>query len=276
MTWTSDEPPPTPSIPYHAWPRVLLRGSALFTLILVGLSLKFVLRLVERPIWGLRRPLSPYVTQAVCRLALPVLGVRLTVSGHVMRARGALVANHASWLDIFVLNAAARVYFVSKAEVAGWPGIGALARATGTVFIRRNRRDAAQQKLIFEGRLRAGHKLLFFPEGTSSDGLRVLPFKSTLFEAFFAENLRDFMQIQPVSVTYFAPEGRDPRFYGWWGDMEFARHLLAVLGQSGKGAVNLVFHPPLRVAEMDTRKTLANAAENSVRAGFSLNPKWNS
>lgn len=276
MIWSSGEPPPAPAITCRAWPRVLLRGSALFTLIVAGLGVKLLLRLVERPIWGLRRPFSPYVTQTVCRLALPLLGLHLTVSGQVMRARGALVVNHASWLDIFALNAAARVYFVSKAEVAGWPGIGALARATGTVFIRRDRRDAAQQKLLFEGRLRAGHKLLFFPEGTSSDGLRVLPFKSTLFEAFFADNLRDFMLIQPVSVTYCAPEGTDPRFYGWWGNMDFARHLLSVLGQSGKGKVHLVFHPPLRVAEFDTRKTLANAAEQSVRAGFAPGAKCNS
>lgn len=272
MTWTSEDPPPASTLPYCAWPRILLRGGALLVLIIAGLALKLILRLFERPLWGLRRPFSPYVTQAVCRMALPLLGLRLTMSGQVMRARGALVANHASWLDIFVLNGAARVYFVSKAEVAGWPGIGALARATGTVFIRRDRRDAAHQKLVFEGRLRAGHKLLFFPEGTSSDSRRVLPFKSTLFEAFFAENLRDFMQIQPVSVTYSAPEGTDPRFYGWWGDMDFARHLLGVLGQSGKGKVHLVFHPPLRVADMDSRKALAHAAEQCVRAGFRARP----
>jgi lyso-ornithine lipid O-acyltransferase len=97
-----------------------------------------------------------------------------------MQHKGALVANHASWLDIFTLNACDRIYFVSKSEVAGWPGIGWLARATGTVFINRQGREAQMQKLLFEARLRAGHRLLFFPEGTSTDGQRVLDFKSTL------------------------------------------------------------------------------------------------
>ena len=82
---------------------------------------------------------------------------------------------------------------------------------------------------MFYARLLAGHKLLFFPEGTSTDGLRVLPFKSTLFAAFFEPELHHTMWIQPVSVVYYAPVGEEARFYGWWGDMEFAPHLLKTL-----------------------------------------------
>ena len=66
-----------------------------------------------------------------------------------------------------------------------------------------------------EARIRAGHHLLFFPEGTSTDGTRVLPFKTTLFQAFYADGLDKVMQIQPVTVIYRAPRGRSPRFYGW-------------------------------------------------------------
>ena len=95
-----------------------------------------------------------------------------------------VVANHASWLDIFALNAPQRIYFVSKDEVRDWPGIGWLARATGTVFIARKSREAGVQARLFETRMAAGHRLLFFPEGTSTDGRRVLPFKTTLFAAF--------------------------------------------------------------------------------------------
>jgi 1-acyl-sn-glycerol-3-phosphate acyltransferase len=85
------------------------------------------------------------------------------------------VANHAGWLDIFTLNAVQRVYFVSKSEVAAWAGVGVLARVTGTVFIDRQARQAAEQARMLQDRLAAGHRLLFFPEGTSSDARRVHP-----------------------------------------------------------------------------------------------------
>lgn len=268
MTWTSDTPPPEGAVPLWAWPLIVARGGVLIALIVAGLVVKLALRLIERPLCGLRRPVTPVVTQAVCRLALWVLGVRLRVTGAPMQTRGALVANHASWLDIFALNAATRVFFVSKAEVADWPGIGWLARATGTVFIRRDRRDAVRQKLLFEARLRAGHRLLFFPEGTSSDSLRVLPFKSTLFAAFFAPELRDFLHIQPVSVIYHAPPGTDARYYGWWGGMGFGDHLLRILAQPRRGRVDLVFHPGLKVADWPDRKALTLACETAVRTGF--------
>jgi 1-acyl-sn-glycerol-3-phosphate acyltransferase len=182
-----------------------------------------------------------------------------------MAGRGAVVANHASWLDIFVLNAADRVYFVSKDEVSRWPGIGWLARATGTVFITRKGSEAKEQQAIFEARLRAGHRLLFFPEGTSTDGLRVLPFKSTLFAAFFMHGLNHVLCIQPATVIYHAPPGRDARFYGWWGDTGFAPHLLTVLAGRRRGRVEVVLHPPLPVESFPDRKALAQACEAAVR-----------
>ena len=177
-----------------------------------------------------------------------------------------MVANHSSWLDIFALNAEKRVYFVSKDEVASWPGIGWLAKATGTVFIRRDARQAAEQKRVFEELLSAGQKLLFFPEGTSTDGLRVLPFKPTLFAAFFAENLRDLLWVQPVTVVYHAPRGEEPRFYGWWGDMDFGAHLLKTLGASPQGRVEVWWHDPVKVSDFADRKVLARHCEAAVRA----------
>ena len=166
----------------------------------------------------------------------------------------------------FALNAAAPLYFVSKSEVAAWPGIGWLARATGTVFVRRERREAWAQKHIFEDRIAAGHRLMFFPEGTSSDGLRVLKFKPTLFAGLFAEALVD-LWMQPVSVTYRAPIGSEPRFYGWWGDMDFGPHLLKVLATRRQGRVEVTWHPPMRVADFEDRKALSAAAETAVRGG---------
>jgi len=267
-TWHSDAPPPVRRIGPAGWARALLKGAVLGLVTFGGLALLLLLRLVETPVFGLRRPWTPWITQVVCRAAFVIIGMRHTVRGEQMTGRGAVVANHSSWLDIFALNARKRVYFVSKSEVAGWPGIGWLARATGTVFIDRAPREARAHQALFEERLQAGHKLLFFPEGTSTDGLRVLPFKSTLYAAFFSPRLRDILQVQPVTVIYRAPEGEDPRFYGWWGDMDFGAHLLRVLAAPRQGAVEIVYHPPVRVAEMANRKALAAATEAAVRSAF--------
>ena len=267
-TWDSETPPDPVTVGPLGWLRVLVRGAALIGLISVCLLLLLLLRLVEIPIWGLGRPITPFIVQFVCRNAFRILGMGFSTHGQPMKGPGAVVANHSSWLDIFTLNAAKRVYFVSKAEVAGWPGIGILARATGTVFIERDRRQARAQTELFAERLAAGHKLLFFPEGTSTDGLRVLPFKSTLFGAFFADPLRETLKIQPVSVIYHGPAGEPARFYGWWGDMDFGTHLLKTLAAPRQGRVEVVYHKPLAVAEFANRKALAATAEALVRAGL--------
>ncbi len=268
VTWRSDDTPPAAAVTAAGWARAVARGAVLTTLISGGLILLLLVRLVERPLCAPRRPVTPWITQFVCRSAFVILGIGYRTRGHLMRRPGAVVANHSSWLDIFALNARKRIYFVSKFEVAGWPGIGWLAKATGTVFISRDARAAREQKQVFEARLQAGHKLLFFPEGTSSDGLRVLPFKSTLFAAFFTEDMHEAEWIQPVTVAYAAPPGQDARFYGWWGDMALGPHLLQVLAARRQGTVTLIYHPPVRVAAHPDRKSLAQACEAAVRGGL--------
>lgn len=260
--------PPDHRITGAGWLRAVLRGVPLAFLVFGGLALLLLVRLVEAPLFGLRRPWTPAITVAVCRGGLRILGLGYGQHGQVMPGPGAIVANHASWLDIFALNATQRIYFVAKSEVAGWPGIGWLARATGTVFIRRDRAEARAQVATFQHRLTAGHRLLFFPEGTSTDGMQVLPFKPTLFAAFFDPALRSTMMIQPVTVRYTAPTGADPRLYGWWGDMEFGPHLLATLAARRQGRVDIVCHAPVRVADYADRKALAATLESQVRAGL--------
>lgn len=267
-TWRSaDEPPMHRPAGLGDWLRVLRRAVPLALVVFGCLGLLLLVRLVERPLFGLHRPWTPAITRFVCRSAFVILGIRRVVHGQPMEGRGAQVSNHVGWLDIFALNASDRIYFVSKAEVAGWPGIGWLARATGTVFINRDRREARAQGVLLGERLAAGHRLLFFPEGTSTDGLRVLPFKTTLFQAFLADGVGPEIQVQPVSLVYHAPEGEDPRFYGWWADMEFGEHLLKVLRQKRQGWVEVVYHPPLAVQEAGGRKALALEAERAVRDG---------
>jgi len=251
---------------------IVTRGTLLVLLVFGGLAILQLTRLAERPLFGLHRPWTPHITQFVCRAALFVLGIGFVVQGEPMRDKGAVVANHSSWLDIFTLNARKRVYFVSKSEVANWPGIGWLARATGTVFIRRNARDARAQKKMFESRLLVGHKLLFFPEGTSTDGIRILPFKSTLFAAFFADDLCAKLSIQPTTVIYRAPSGQDLRYYGWWGDMDLFPHLIMILGTKRQGSAEVIYHPPVRVSEFSDRKVLAKYCEDVVRSAFEPQP----
>ncbi len=268
LTWNPEEEPDPVRVGPMGWLRVALRGLLLFVILLVGVLLTGLLRLIEVPFFGLHRPWTPWITQAVCQLAFQVMRLKRTVIGTPMSGRGAVVSNHASWLDIFTLNAHKRIYFVSKAEVAKWPGIGLLARITGTVFIARDPKQAKAQTQLFEDRLKAGHRLLFFPEGTSTDGIRVLQFKTTLFQAFLGENLRDVMQIQPVTLVYEAPKGQDERFYGWWGDMDFGSHLLKTLAAPRHGAVTLVYHSPVKVTDFPDRKALAAHLENVVRSGM--------
>ncbi|KIN61146.1 Acyltransferase [Sulfitobacter noctilucae] len=265
--WDSVEPGPVTGISPAGWARVVLKGGTLALLVFGGLALLLLVRLVERPVYGLHRPLTPGITTFVCRWALRIIGLRHQINGTPMTGHGAVLANHTSWLDIFVLNAAKRVYFVSKSEVAGWPGIGWLARATGTMFIERNPARAREQTERMGERLLAGHRLLFFPEGTSTDGMQVLPFKSTLFQSFFADDLKEEIAVQPVTVNYREPHGTDPRIYGWWGDASFGAHLLVTLAQSPQGRVDVTYHTPLNVRDFSNRKDLTKACERAVRAG---------
>ena len=247
--------------------RAAIRIPALVLLIYSLLLLLWISRIFE---WPWRRPISSRITQFACRGSLAILGISLETTGSPMKYDGAVVANHSSWIDIFSLNAPQRIAFVSKSEVASWFGIGILAKSTGTVFIKRDRREAKKQRDDFAKRLADGEKLLFFPEGTSSDGRRILPFNSTLFAAFFDGAIRDDIRIQPVSVTYGAPPGEDPRCYCWWGNMEFAAHFLSVVSGPAGGRVEVVFHKPVLVRDFEGRKPLALHCRSLVESGMRL------
>jgi 1-acyl-sn-glycerol-3-phosphate acyltransferase len=266
--WDSKTPPSETDFERFDMVRLVVRGVFVVGLILVCLPLMLLTRAFEWLVVGARRPWSSVFPRLVSQLSLRIMGIALRTVGTPMKTHGAVVTNHSSWLDIFSLNACQRVFFVSKAEVANWPGIGPLARAAGTVFITRDRKEAARQKALFETRLHMGHKLLFFPEGTSTDGLRVLPFKPTLFAAFFAPELRDELSIQPVTVRYTAPDGADPRFYGWWGEMDFGPSLVKFLKARKQGAITVVFHPPIAVKNVPNRKDMALLCEVAVRSGL--------
>lgn len=264
-TWDDDRPKPDLRIGPGARVLATLRAIGIVLVLVLAVIVVGIVRLIERAGGPLFRPVSPGLNRLTLRTALLITGVRLKQRGRPMRGGGALVSNHVSWLDILVLNSLMRVTFVAKDEVSRWPGVGIVVRLAGTVFIKRDRREARAQIDLFLGHLQSGHKLMFFPEGTSTDGQRVVPFKTTLFAAYFDDSLRDVMKVQPVTILYHAPEGHDPRFYGWWGDMDLGPHLMAVLGTMPQGTAEVVFHESVRVADFKDRKALAAHCEAAVR-----------
>lgn len=198
------------------------------------------------------------------------LGIRRIVHGAPCAARPLLLTpNHASWLDITVLSAVLPVAFVSKAEVGGWPLIGTLARLQGTIFIDRTRRHATgAAKTTLAARLASGEAVALFAEGTSSDGMRVLPFRSSLLGAAIAAEA-DIVFVQPVAISYARlhglPLGRASRFrVAWYGDLDLAPHLWGVL-KDGAIDVHITFGEPIRVDSAADRKRVAREAEAEVR-----------
>lgn len=213
-------------------------------------------------------------TRGYFRIVNRLLGFTVVVRGAAMtRARPTLfIANHASYLDILILGSVLDACFVAKAEVATWPGFGFLARIAKTVFIDRKRGATVRERDQLNTRLAMGDSLILFPEGTSNDGNRVLPFKSAFF-AVAQNKTADGrpLPVQPVSVAYTRLDGRIMGrafrpFYAWYGDMTLAGHLFAALGL-GKLTVEVVFHPVVTIADFADRKALANHCHDVVSHG---------
>lgn len=166
------------------------------------------------------------------RALLWLLNIRIDERGAPPPRGVALVANHLSYLDIVVLAARVDATFVAKADVAGWPGLGRLAARIGTIFIDRTRkRDLLRVLPLVESRLRAGESVVFFPEGTSSPGERVLRFRSPLFEA-----ARRAGRATACAALRYETRAGDPdpaRAVCWWGDMDFLPHLFGLMRLSG-------------------------------------------
>lgn len=225
---------------------------------------------------GLTAPLMPVQAAAVAlnlrlartlprwyhRLSCRVLGIRLAYDGKPIETQPALyVCNHTGYLDIEILGAALEASFISKAEVRNWPWFGWLAKLQRSVFIDRVRTAAAGHRNAIVERFDQGDRLILFPEGTSSDGGHVLPFKSSLFSV--AEYRKDGVPVavQPVAVAYTRldgiPMGRSYRpFFAWYGDMDLAPHLWTLLGL-GVLSVELTFFPPVTIDQFASRKELA-------------------
>ena len=220
------------------------------------------------------RPLSVRLPVFYHRTCTRILGFQVRVHGRMHATSPVLFAcNHTSYSDIAILGSLLPASFVAKAEVAGWPLFGVLAKLQRTVFVDRRATKATRQRDEMIRRLENGDNLILFPEGTSSDGNAVLPFKSALFSVAQVEPHGRPLLVQPVSLAYTRldgmPVGRALRpYFAWYGDMTLAPHFWEVAGL-GHTTVDVVFHSPVTIAGYESRKALADHCQAVISRGVS-------
>lgn len=202
-------------------------------------------------------------------------GLRVEVVGTPHQSTQTIfVGNHLSYLDIPVIGSLLRASFISKKEVASWPVFGLLAKLQQTGFIDRSRSAARSEQTAIGGMIADGKSLVIFPEGTSTDGREVLPFKSSLFSLMLIGENPD-LTIQPFTVSMRSVDGREPHtqeirdLYSWHRDMdtELAFHLWHFAKTRG-AIITLHFHPPFSASACTDRKLLAKKCQEQVAAGL--------
>lgn len=245
-------------------------------------ALAFAFAILGPPHWlalrllGRRATLAPILFH---RVFLRLFSVRVTQSGTPPASGEAalVLANHVSWLDIAAIGSLRPLSFVAKSEIAGWPVISALAALQRTIYIDRQRRGATAAVSTAMGhRLAEGELVVLFAEGTTGDGTRLLPFRSSLVgaarAALQAEAGRGRVRLQPLAITYPRRNGlpvtRAERVdIAWYGDMELAPHVAAFV-QGGPIDVHVVWGAPIAFEANSDRKAATAAAEAEVRAAL--------
>jgi 1-acyl-sn-glycerol-3-phosphate acyltransferase len=247
--------------PIRPWVTIVL--FALWTLPLIPVQL-----LAVRFGWRLAERLPLFYHAGVCR----ILRVQVEVRGHLATQRPVLfVCNHISWMDITVLAKLLPASFIAKHEVAGWPFFGLLAKLQRSVFIERRARRTADQRDEMTVRLERGDNLILFPEGTSSDGIHVLPFKSAFFSLAEQQVNGRPLTVQPVSIAFARlnnlPVGRRTMpIYAWVGDEDLAPHLWNFL-KAGPSTVVVELHAPVTIDQFASRKAMARHCRDMIRRG---------
>jgi 1-acyl-sn-glycerol-3-phosphate acyltransferase len=181
-------------------------------------------------------------------------------------------ANHVSWLDAIVLGSLIEGSFVVRHEVAEWPVLGLLAKLQRTLFIERRWRRTKDDRDLMIERLQEGSNLFTFPEGTSSDGFRVLPFKSAFFVLAAAQHRGRSLLVQPVSIGYrklnhMPVARRTMPVFAWVGDEDFVRHLWHYL-MAGPGVVVVEFHAAVTQDQFPSRKELSQHCRTVIMQGI--------
>jgi 1-acyl-sn-glycerol-3-phosphate acyltransferase len=201
-----------------------------------------------------------------------ILRVRVRVDGVPVTDKPVLIlSNHVSWLDIPVMGSVTPLVFISKREVGDWPLVGPAARFLHTIFVDRSRRQkTAEVNAKIASKMSGGDPVVLFAEGTSSDGNRVLQFRSALVGAasdVLTQNKNEVL-LQPVSISYpridGLPMGRGHRpRVAWYGDMDFVPHLKDYVLHGGVDAV-VTFGEPVAFDGGD-RKSIVRLIEKTVR-----------
>jgi 1-acyl-sn-glycerol-3-phosphate acyltransferase len=197
------------------------------------------------------------------RIVGAILGLRVSVRGApAARAPVVFVSNHSSWIDIVALGSVLPGCFVAKADVAGWPLVNIVAKLGRSIFVSRNRAGVKKEGDELSARLAAGDNIILFPEGTTSDGTRTLPFSSA-FLALAEGPARPW--VQPVTIVYDAQDGlpvrrRDRPGIAWYGDMDLASHYLRVASRRSLHAT-VILDSAIAPGSYPNRKALSAALE---------------
>ncbi|HEY5378585.1 MAG TPA: lysophospholipid acyltransferase family protein [Pseudolabrys sp.] len=246
--------------------RALLIAAFFFTMTPLLISIQWLLGKLRLPGWG-------FIASNYYRVLCKILGIRVRVDGQPARDGAVLfVSNHVSWSDILAIGSVMPVAFVSKAEVGKWPLVGITARLQKTVFVDRARRQQTGDAITeIVKRLHDGIPVVLFAEGTSSDGNRVLPFRSALIGAVREAGARaqGGVTVQPMSIGYTRvngiPMGRLHRpLIAWYGDLDFMPHIRALLRAGPIDAV-VSYGEPFTADGLSDRKALAKKLEDAVR-----------
>jgi len=251
--------------------RALFIAALFFTMTPLLISIQWLLGRLGLPGWG-------FISCNYYKVLRALLRIRVRVAGEQVAGRAVLyVSNHVSWVDIVVIGSLSPVAFVAKSEVRKWPLVGITAEIQRTVFVDRARRHQTSDAIgEIVKRLASGTSVVLFAEGTSSDGNRVLPFRSALVGAIKrAAEQGDVIGgapgilIQPMSICYTGlhgiPMGRQHRpLVAWYGDLDFMPHIKAFIE---RGAVDAVvsYGEPVAADGAADRKAMTKTLEGAVR-----------
>lgn len=239
-------------------------------LVLFFLAIIFPCQLVSHV---LRLPTRRYLPIILYRLVMRTADIRVRIHGPVPARGSLIISNHVSWLDIVLIGSVMPVNFVAKADIAQWPLFGVLAKVARTIFIERERRsDAMKQRNAMQQRLAEGERVVLFPEGSTSDGTIVQPFKSALLSAAETKIRGKSVKVQPMTLAFSelsgVPMGRRMRVeFAWIGHLNLVPHMLQVLCGDPL-TVDLVFYPPTDLESAGGRKNLAAQAHRLVQDGL--------
>jgi 1-acyl-sn-glycerol-3-phosphate acyltransferase len=221
--------------------------------------------------WSLKaRRATRFIMQSAFKAGAFVYGIRIQTRGMLAAHRPLIiVSNHFSYLDLFVLGSAMPAAFTPKSEIRSWPVIGFMCKVSGCLFIDRRRTQTLENKTLLTDALAAGDIISLFPEGTTSDGTGLLPFKSSFFS--LAEETGT--PVQAISIVYTKLNHKpitssELPIIGWYGDSFFFPHLMHYAKQRGL-EVTLVFHPPINANAFTSRKALANHCRSMIEQGIS-------